>query len=568
MPKLSLTTQLQKGEHATSFASRLAQINQVSLKAFARDMGLSLKRLSQGDDDAIRSISELGDVSYIELRQHTPRLNADRTFTFLGHGLSTGMFHGAAVLGCAKCLLQGREENIVNQTYLRGIWSMQAISLCATHGTDLQLLWRDPDPITRWDPVAHKQDLVSLVTEPLSDRRTVNKHSFSNWLSQALYQPRDRAGWLAQLDLGTVTALCGALGADLGQQDSENGLRVCQDDLSKGLEIASRGEDSIVAEVDRLLEEGQLSRAEFGLAMPRLHHLLKGQGISDQLKPLRTRLRTHLYAKLSLTPGQELFGEPILRHYEDANRSVLALSEKAGGRPEHTRNFVSAREFCTKFGISTAQLTQFKQSMPLNSGQSEAGFSLEAGQKLLDQIFYGAERCAKAQLGWCTVEQAAHRLNLGFGQIISAILDHKFPRIGRHPKRIGFDAIMLDMQFYHGDEQPVSAEVYAFSQGIDPSEMLSFCRQGLVSCQVADRAVGRKDKITMRSEDRKAFEARFISYRKLGLRLARSWDELDDLLQSNNIMPVTGYTGIYQLAEVVTAGLPSLPRAYQVDLAA
>ena len=99
------------------------------------------------------------------------------------------------------------------------------------------------------------------------------------------------------------------------------------------------------------------------------------------------------------------------------------------------------------------------------------------------------------------------------------------------------------------DGSAVSAEIFALSQGLTFSEMLSFFRQGHSPAEIAKRETGRKDRIMLTPKQVAGFHENFVSFRRLALAQRLSWNALDQRLEGFGIAPLDGCARIYRKSE-------------------
>ncbi|WP_314188314.1 hypothetical protein, partial [Paracoccus yeei] len=97
--------------------------------------------------------------------------------------------------------------------------------------------------------------------------------------------------------------------------------------------------------------------------------------------------------------------------------------------------------------------------------------------------------------------------------------------------------------------EATSLDAFAYSQGLRPSELLTFVRRNGLSCQQARGPRGGAQ-LRMSAADREAFHERFISFRTLGVAARLAWSELQARLDADEIRPAGGRARIYSRADV------------------
>lgn len=96
----------------------------------------------------------------------------------------------------------------------------------------------------------------------------------------------------------------------------------------------------------------------------------------------------------------------------------------------------------------------------------------------------------------------------------------------------------------------ISAEMFAQSQGVLFTEMLSFLRRRHSPAEIGQREKGRKDRICLTAVQVARFHENFISFRALGLAAKQGWDELAQRLTDARIAAVPGSPQIYRKADL------------------
>lgn len=92
-------------------------------------------------------------------------------------------------------------------------------------------------------------------------------------------------------------------------------------------------------------------------------------------------------------------------------------------------------------------------------------------------------------------------------------------------------------------------DAFAYSQGLRPSELLTFVRRNGLSCQRVRGPRGGAQ-LRMSATDREAFHDQFISFRTLGVTARLGWSELQARLDADGICPAGGSARNYSRADV------------------
>ena len=287
--------------------------------------------------------------------------------------------------------------------------------------------------------------------------------------------------------------------------------------------------------------------------------------------PFRQPLRDHVSTTWPLGPGDELRGEPVFerRHYSVGAMARLlrveatALRDKLGpdlsefsrrkpddwalfdtGKAKSALSDLTTRltngQFCKCLSLSPDLFQDLAGCGILDEAWSEngGGWDLIAGQGIVERLLLGAQQVGRLAPEWMPIDQAAVHVGCSPAQIVERIRDGRLPWVGRHLKRSGFASILVNLSGHDGGE--ISAEMFAQSQGLTFSEMLSFFRKDHSPAEIAKRETGRKDRVMLTPEQVAAFHENFVSFRRLALAHRLSWDALDQHLEGFGIAPVDG----------------------------
>lgn len=290
-------------------------------------------------------------------------------------------------------------------------------------------------------------------------------------------------------------------------------------------------------------------------------------------------MRRHVAATWSLRPGDEILGEPVL---ERRLHSIADAARLLGQSPEVIRAAVadaglledasarktdewcvfragegvldrfdtgsSVAKFCEVLSLEADLFEELRGAGLLGAVGGEGKLTLRTGHGLVDRLLLGAEPMGRPGKGWCTVPVAAQPLQVRPAEVVAMILDGRLERIGRHGGAGGFSSILVNLSGVF--EEAISAEVFAFSQGLATAELLSLLRRGGSPASISPREKGRKDRIMLSRADAAAFHARFISFRSLGVALRLEWDVLEARLERLGIVPAPDCRRIYLREDV------------------
>ncbi|WP_041527221.1 hypothetical protein [Paracoccus aminophilus] len=141
-----------------------------------------------------------------------------------------------------------------------------------------------------------------------------------------------------------------------------------------------------------------------------------------------------------------------------------------------------------------------------------------------------------------------------FPEIIESIRSGRLARVGKYVQRSGFASVLVNLGHVGQEGEAISLDAFAYSQGLRPSEFLTFVRRNGLSCRQV-RGLRGGAQVRMSAADRAAFHDQFISFRTLGVTARLAWSELQARLDASGICPTGGSARIYSRADV--AHLPT-----------
>ena len=210
---------------------------------------------------------------------------------------------------------------------------------------------------------------------------------------------------------------------------------------------------------------------------------------------------------------------------------------------------LTKERFCEILSVDDASFDGLHASGSLNAAHRPDGkWDPLVAQGIVDHLLLGAQPMARLSAGWHSLDGAAQVLGISCGEIIEMIRTGKLNWIGRYTKASGFASILVNVTTCEGGE--ISAEMFAQSQGVSFTEMLSFLRRRHSPAEIGQREKGRKDRISLTAVQVASFHENFISFRALGLAVKQEWDELAQQLADAGIGPVPGSPQIYRKADL------------------
>lgn len=544
-------------------ASRLAQANHVPLREFLRDMGIGIHSLIAGEGAVLGTLAELSGVPVAALRQGTPKISKGEAW-FAGHRFPAASVGGREVRGCPDCLNA--------DPGLRGIWSLPFVTICAEHNRPLVTLWTVQDRLDRHD-VARRLPELDLSPEARPEQRDPSQ--FEIWLLERLAGNTGQGHWLDQFDLYASSQFC----FELGRAAIATKLpkwRVLGDDqkwwpADVGFRLCSGCEEALCAALIDL--QHLMGRPEEG---PRkifggLHDLLAVDPCPEELQPFQDILQRHIFETWPLAPGDEVLGEPVLRRermslpsvarllqmpetevraalkLDDRSPSVWMLIDCAEARAAFSEGLVES-DFLQAMSLTPLQFAQTRDA-GLFERTDDQRWNAWAAQDLIDDLLLGAEPIYVAMHDWGSLNEASSRLQMTFPEIIEHVRSGRLARVGRYLQRSGFASVLINLGHIGQEGDAISLDAFAYSQGLRPSELLTFVRRNGLSCQKVRGPRGGAQ-LRMSAADRNAFHDRFISFRTLGVIARLRWAELQARLDAGGIRPTGGSAKIYTRADV------------------
>ncbi|MCV2446309.1 hypothetical protein [Paracoccus sp. DMF] len=193
---------------------------------------------------------------------------------------------------------------------------------------------------------------------------------------------------------------------------------------------------------------------------------------------------------------------------------------------------------------------QFAQVRDAGLFQTTAGgfLSAWAAQDLIDELLLGAEPIYVAMHDWCSLSEASDRLQRTFPEIIEDIRSGRLARAGKYLQRSGFASVLVNLGHVGEEGEAISMDAFAHSQGLRPSDLMTFARRNGLSYQQVRGPRGGAQ-LRMSAANREASHDRFISFRTLGVVAHLGWSDLHVRLDADRIQPAGGSARIYSRAE-------------------
>jgi hypothetical protein len=451
-------------ETLPSFLSRLAAVNGVEASDFAVDLGFSIKRFLNLEEDAVQALASAGGLDadeVAELLSWTGTAVGDVRMAFRGEVFVSRALRNPRMRGCPVCLREdarGQERTPARAMALRGDWQLRDVSLCVRHGHPLGTLWEVGTPSHRYDVAARLNEVAEGVLAGAFDAEPVTPSPYDLWLDARLEDGRD-ATWLARQSLFAATTFCRLLGAELlrleerPDGDPAAWLRAAQ---AAGYKVARHGPEAIEAALDRLAWLANRPNDGPNKAFGRLFQKLQQDYREEPaFAPFCKLLRDRILEVWPIAPGTDLLGEVVA---ERRLHSVLTAAQEAGigtapmeqllieagaiaaddPRPAARKTFVAAphaellAEIPTLIGSTTLRqaMGAYQNSFdalvadgvlaPRAPGV-QAAWRLQDGLDLVAEVQVRATQLAAGATGWESLQGARARSGLGLDEILGAI---------------------------------------------------------------------------------------------------------------------------------------------------
>jgi hypothetical protein len=564
-------------ETLPSFLSRLAAVNGVGAADFAVDLGFSIKRFLNLEEDAVQALAGAGGLDAAEVAEilsWTGSGVGDVRMEFRSEVFVSRALRNPRMRGCPVCLREdarGQERTPARAMALRGDWQLREVSLCVRHGHPLVTLWEVGTPTHRYDVAARLNKVAEGVLAGEFDAEPVTPSPYDLWLDARLEDGRD-ATWLARQSLFAATTFCRLLGAELlrleerPDGDPAAWLRAAQ---AAGFAVARHGPEAIEAALDRLV--GLANRPSDGpnKAFGRLFQKLQ-QDYRDEpaFAPFRKLLRDRILEVWPIAPGTDLLGEVVT---ERRLHSVHTAAQEAGigtapmeqlliaagaiaandPRPAARKTFAAAphaellAEIPTLIGSTT-----LRQAMGAHQNSFEAlvadgvlaprapgvqaAWRLRDGLDLVAEVQARAARLAAGAAGWESLQGARARSGLGLDEILGAIRDGRL-QVGQQAGHDGWRSFRVRRAEINRMARPrgaptergmIPAGAVAREVGLrDGGHFLALLEAGHSPAQRIKHPRTGVERLYMSAEDIAAFHRRFLTLRTMPTELGTSRGE-------------------------------------------
>ena len=352
MSKLGITVPFHNDETVISYVSRLAVANFTSgLREFCIHMGLSARKLANGDEVEIAKLSSLVDIDERRLQLLCSKLG-DRNFRVNGQLLSGTTYQRYKFRYCPKCL----DDDIASgcgpsstRPYARLAWNLTFIRSCILHdvmlvdATNAKSIWNF--------------DFTSSVSRLEPDSKLVvdlKSTDFERYIIQRVHGNASSDALLDSLPLFAAGRICEWVGATILDGKSFITLGVDDATLSErgqaGFALLLGGENAFRLFLQSLHSDYWESGAFAGAPMiyGRMYELLSHEHTEVAYDPIRAIIRDDALNSFPVGEKDDFFG-PL------GERRLHSLSSAASEHGVDTRRL---RKLLKATGAVTAEAAE------------------------------------------------------------------------------------------------------------------------------------------------------------------------------------------------------------------
>lgn len=435
---------------------------------FAQNMGVSLRRVLDGDRQALDSLAHWGgltaaDIDTLQSWSGEP-IGEVRT-RFRGEVFISRALRNPTMRGCPVCLREDAEAHpgVPSEAMaMRGDWQLREVTLCLKHRHILVPLWTENRREARYDFALRLKEIEADLQAGTLERPVCDPTEHDLWLDRRIQDGEDST-WLANHGLYPASAFCRLLGMELLRlrpdpvQEEIHRLRAAQ---QAGFAVARQGEAAISAALMALVEASDGKREEPKAVFGHLHtklrtdyahdpafdlfrHLLRecilsvwpvgaGETVLGEVQPER-RMHSLYSAARDCGVTEELL-EPFLIEAgaltegdpRFSNRRVFDAEERAAFLAE-IPSLVSLRTLKREIGASRTELARLVSEGFLTPRlQNEAvrlRWSLAQAKDLLASLQAMARPLSPSEPGWEPLLIACHRGRQSLAALLNAAWD-------------------------------------------------------------------------------------------------------------------------------------------------
>lgn len=297
-----------------SYLTRIAALNGVSATEFAQDMGLTLKKIINLEEDAVRALSECGgltDIQTKELISWTGQNVGDFRMVFRNEIFVSRALRNPIIRGCPVCLREDAETDPsrpLAQMAIRGDWQLRELNVCVAHRHLLVPLWEYKQPTVRFEFSQRLTEILSDILEGRLEQPRVLLSPYDLWLTRRLETGADHT-WLADKSLYAATTFCKLLGTEAQRLHFPAHAAVATSGHASGFDIARHGEARIRNTLNALAAQANGHNDEPNKAFGQIYVDLSQAHLNkDDFAPFRKILRDCIVDIWPVAAGENVLG--------------------------------------------------------------------------------------------------------------------------------------------------------------------------------------------------------------------------------------------------------------------
>ncbi len=346
MGSLSPVVPLAEGETLTSFVSRLAHVNLMTLAEFCRLTGLPVQDVIDGTENATFALSHMVDVPATQLLEHAIRRDDKGALFVRGAAMVKTDLRRDRLAFCPACLQEDVAAGGPVSAYGRLPWSLSAIRTCRKHSLGLCELSPPAGGAARHDWTERIRPVLPHLAGIRATAAFRPSSSFEDYLIRRIETGSGGQLWLDGLPWHVATKVCEVVGAvrSLGRTPNLKALTAQEwhQAAAAGFDAAKHGVVGLRRFMEELLDDfipsGSCSdgpQAAFG----RWWQLLAFATPDPSFDPVRDVVRDFVVERFAVGPGEMVLGREIT---ERIVHSVRSASVETGSHPKRLRRLLTS----------------------------------------------------------------------------------------------------------------------------------------------------------------------------------------------------------------------------------
>jgi len=310
--------ELREDESLTSFCSRLAVANARTAYELCQDFGFTFRKVVDGDDDAISSLSEISGVGR-ELLDAAAVKRVGDYFVSVGGDPTPWVFHPrAAVRFCPSCFAEDDQRVDLRprtRSYGRKMWFSRFIRTCPIHSQSLVSAGIGSNPNHNHDYCSMLGELRREVVVAAATSITREFSAFEQYILGRLRGEKPGNDFLDQLPIYVAGDICEVAGMVVLYGKKVRTRTKTDEEFwqaaSAGFEFFKEGLTGLHRFLDSLYVQEKHPRAYYGGGQlyGAFHTFLAEKLDSPAYDPVRDAVRTYAYSSLPLTDTSTIFGK-------------------------------------------------------------------------------------------------------------------------------------------------------------------------------------------------------------------------------------------------------------------